>query len=46
MHLIWALGQEQDEYVHVPKSGLETEDHSVPDFYKPDELKYHGKENR
>ena len=34
MHLIWALGQESGDYVHSPKSGLETEESSVPDFYR------------
>lgn len=42
MHVIWAKGQELNKYVHVPKSGLETEKPSVKDFYQPDELKYHG----
>jgi len=46
MHVIWALGQEEGEYVHSPPSGLETEKSSVADFYRPDELKYHGKKNR
>ena len=46
MHVIWALGQEPGEYVHIPKSGLEKGTPSIPDFYRPDELKYHGKKNR
>jgi hypothetical protein len=48
MHVIWAVGQEPGEYSHVPKSGLESPagTPSIPDFYKPDELKYHGKKNR
>ena len=46
MHIIWAFGQEVDEYTHIPPSGLEAEDASIPDFYRPDELKYHGKRNR
>ena len=48
MHVIWALGQDQGEYSHSPKSGLESGavTPSVPDFYHDDELKYHGKENR
>ncbi|KAK2722151.1 hypothetical protein QYM36_002636 [Artemia franciscana] len=46
MHVIWSKGQEPGQYKHVPKSGLEAGNSSVPDFYKPDELKYHGKENR
>jgi len=46
MHVIWAVGQQQGEYSHSPKSGLETEEASLPDFYHEDELKYHGKVNR
>jgi hypothetical protein len=42
MHVIWAQGQELGNYKHSPKSGLEQDHASVPDFYKPDELKYHG----
>ena len=43
MHVIWARGQEQGKYAHSPPSGLEKESASIADFYKPDELKYHGK---
>jgi hypothetical protein len=42
MHVIFAQGQELGNYVHIPKSGVETTEASVKDFYKPDELKYHG----
>lgn len=42
MHVIWARGQEPGKYVHFPPSGLEKDEASVKDFYKPDELKYHG----
>lgn len=42
MHVIWAKGQEAGKYVHLPKSGLEKESASVKEFYKADELKYHG----
>jgi len=44
MHVIWARGQENGDYVHKPKSGLElgTEKPSRPDFYAADEIKYHG----
>ncbi|XP_066143136.1 uncharacterized protein [Euwallacea fornicatus] len=42
MHVIFAQGQENGKYVHVPKSGVETSKVSIKDFYKPDELKYHG----
>ncbi|KAK8372669.1 hypothetical protein O3P69_011719 [Scylla paramamosain] len=43
MHVIWARGQEVGNYVHSPKSGLESGPASVQDFYRPGELKYHGK---
>jgi hypothetical protein len=33
-------------YSHSPPSGLEAEHPSIPGFYRPDELKYHGKTNR
>lgn len=42
MHVIWSRGQEPGKYVHLPLSGLEKEQSSVQEFYKPDELKYHG----
>lgn len=42
MQIIWARGQEHGKYVHKPASGLEKESASIADFYKPDELKYHG----
>nr|CAD7442476.1 unnamed protein product [Timema bartmani] len=42
MHVIWAQGQEPNKYVHSPKSGLERDFASVKDFYRQDELKYHG----
>lgn len=42
MHVIWAVGQEPEKYKHFPLSGLEKGEASVKDFYKPDELKYHG----
>lgn len=42
MHVIWARGQEEGKYVHSPPSGLEKDTASVPEFYRPDELKYHG----
>lgn len=43
MHVIWARGQEPGKYAHSPPSGLEKDAASIVDFYKPDELKYHGK---
>lgn len=42
MHVIFAQGQETGKYVHVPKSGVETSNVSQKEFYKVDELKYHG----
>ena len=41
--VIWAHGQPQGAYQHSPRSGLERGDASVKDFYRDDELKYHGK---
>ena len=40
------VGQEPGNYFHRPSSGLEKGSPSIPDFYRPDELKYHGKRNR
>ncbi|XP_045454874.1 uncharacterized protein LOC123664374 [Melitaea cinxia] len=37
MHVIWARGQEFGHYVHSPPAGV-----SKGDFYRPDEIKYHG----
>jgi hypothetical protein len=34
--------QEPEKYVHFPPSGLEKEHAHNPQFYPPDELKYHG----
>ena len=42
MQVIWAKGQEPGKYIHYPPSGIEEGTASVKDFYKPDELKYHG----
>ncbi|KAB7506882.1 hypothetical protein Anas_02118 [Armadillidium nasatum] len=46
MHIIWARGQEENMYIHYPKSGLEVGKPSIPNFYKPDELKYHGRRDQ
>ncbi len=46
MHLIWAIGQTEGNYAHRPRSGLERGQASIQDFYRPDEVKYHGKDNR
>lgn len=42
MQVIWAKGQEPGKYIHSPPSGVEDSKVSVKDFYKADELKYHG----
>ncbi|XP_067212529.1 uncharacterized protein [Linepithema humile] len=42
MQVIWAKGQEPGKYVHQPASGIEKAKVNVKDFYKVDELKYHG----
>ena len=46
MHVIWAHGQTFGQYSHAPRSGLEADGGKNPDFYKEDELKYHGRKNR
>ena len=33
-------------FSHSPLSGLETGEPGVPDFYRDNELKYHGRANR
>ncbi|KAK4296451.1 hypothetical protein Pmani_031050 [Petrolisthes manimaculis] len=46
-HVIWAKGQEPGRYIHSPSSGLEAaQASSIPDFYRPDEIKYHGKRDQ
>ncbi|XP_015589186.1 uncharacterized protein LOC107264912 isoform X5 [Cephus cinctus] len=42
MQVIWAKGQMPGKYIHNPPSGVEKSKVSVPQFYKTDELKYHG----
>lgn len=42
-HVVWARGQEPGQYCHTPVSGLERGSASLPDFYRPDEIKYHGR---
>lgn len=43
MNLIWAQGQDAGSYVHTPAAGIEVEVNiSDKNFYKPDDLKYHG----
>lgn len=44
MQVIWSRGQETGSYVHRPASGLEKDPVAISDFYRPDELKYHGKD--
>ena len=45
--MLWAIGQERNEqghYNHNPRSpsALETANVVITDFYRADELKYHG----
>eukprot|EP00803_Ostreobium_quekettii_P001912 evm.model.scf_457.4 EVM.evm.TU.scf_457.4 scf_457:58791-66895(-) len=40
--MIYAYGQEQDNYFHDPRSSLETGRASNKEFYGKNELKYHG----
>ena len=42
MHVIWARGQEYGEEIHRPASGLERNEFRTENFYRRDELKYHG----
>lgn len=42
MQVIWAKGQQSNNYVHHPPSGVEKSNVKVKEFYKDDELKYHG----
>ncbi|XP_067135324.1 uncharacterized protein [Centruroides vittatus] len=42
MDVIWARGQEPNMYIHSPTTGLESGKAKILDFYRPDELKYHG----
>ena len=46
MHVIWAEGQKPGKYSHSPRSGIEADNPEEPDFYKEDEIKYHGRKNR
>ncbi|XP_076320004.1 uncharacterized protein LOC143230387 [Tachypleus tridentatus] len=42
MNVIWAKGQEPGMYIHRPETGLEAGNAKITDFYRPDEIKYHG----
>jgi hypothetical protein len=45
MHVIWARGQDSGNYSHSPPTGIDRvpiSSLSIPNFYKQDELKYHG----
>ena len=46
MHLIFARGQQAGNYIHAPKSGIERGESKDPNFYRVDELKYHGHKNQ
>lgn len=40
--MIYAKGQTAGSYEHSVKSGLESGKHKDTDFYRRDQLKYHG----
>ena len=44
MHVIWARGQRADTYYHRPTAGVDNPNLNISDtnYYKRDELKYHG----
>lgn len=44
--VIWARGQEPGDYIHSPKTGLDEGRARVLDFYRQDEVKYHGHRNQ
>lgn len=46
MHVVWARGQVEGQYHHLPNSGLEdtNSDPSIPNYYYKDDLKYHGRD--
>ena len=46
MHVIWAVGQDEDNVFHKPDSGLEAGPARITDFYRADEIKYHGRKRR
>lgn len=46
MYVIWAFGQDAKDYNHRPLSGLEIGSPLITDFYREDEVKYHGRANR
>ena len=47
MHVIWARGQVEGDYHHRPASGLDGNYVSPSDrqYYRHDELKYHGQDD-
>lgn len=42
MDVIWAQGQQHGNYIHQPKTGLDQGKAKILDFYREDEIKYHG----
>ncbi|XP_052090398.1 uncharacterized protein LOC127727039 [Mytilus californianus] len=45
MHVIWARGQDQGDYVHSPATGIDgvpASSLNIPNYYRDDEFKYHG----
>ena len=46
MNVIWSFGQVFPDYYHSPGSGIEAGTAQNNRFYQPDEIKYHGGNNR
>lgn len=46
MDVIWAQGQQHGNYIHQPKTGLDQGKAKIVDFYREDEIKYHGHKNQ
>ncbi|GAV04328.1 hypothetical protein RvY_14625 [Ramazzottius varieornatus] len=42
MHVIFARGQEKGSFHHYPPLSMEADNKSLTEFYKPDDLRYHG----
>lgn len=45
MHVIWARGQDQGDFVHFPATGIDgvpASSLNIPNYYRDDEFKYHG----
>ncbi|KAI8773675.1 uncharacterized protein LOC106064189 isoform X1 [Biomphalaria glabrata] len=42
MHVVWARGQHRNDIIHRPPSAYEMNEIADKDYYRPNELKYHG----